>query len=112
MQPLEVKNNKKDGVSDEYFFDVKNRGKSQQILATDVKSIQNEKEQSTKLFDEDESNNFFIFKCYYCNYETNVEREYQRHVVLKHPGKLAYPSEIDLEKMGIKKLEMKARANS
>jgi hypothetical protein len=43
-----------------------------------------------------------------CNYETNVEREYERHVVLKHPGKLAYPSEIDLEKMGVKSYEQTA----
>jgi hypothetical protein len=27
--------------------------------------------------------------------------------VLKHPGKLAYPSEIDLENMGIKKVEVR-----
>jgi hypothetical protein len=85
----------------------KNRGESQQILASDVKSIQNEQEQSTKLFDQGKTNNFLIFKCYYCNYETNIEREYQCHVVLKHPGKLAYPSEIDLEKMGIKKCEVR-----
>jgi hypothetical protein len=39
----EIKNNKKDGVSDEYSFDTKNRGKSQQTLDTDVKSIQNER---------------------------------------------------------------------
>jgi hypothetical protein len=107
-KPLEVRNNKKEGVSDEYSFDAKNRGKSQQIIATDVKSIRNEQEQSTKLFDLPSSNNFFIFKCYYCNYETRVEREYQRHVVLKHPGKLAYPSEIDLEDMGLKRHEQSA----
>jgi hypothetical protein len=83
----------------------KNRGKSQQIIETDVKSIQTIHEESTKLFDGGKSNNFFIFKCYYCNYETSVEREYERHEVLKHPGKLAYPSKIDLEKMGIKRHE-------
>jgi predicted metal-binding protein len=35
---------------------------------------------------------------------TNVEREYECLIVLKHPGKLAYLSEIDIEKMGVKKL--------
>jgi hypothetical protein len=45
-----------------------------------------------------ESNNFFIFKCYYCNYQADIAREYECHVVLKHPGKLAYPSEIDVER--------------
>jgi hypothetical protein len=67
----------------------------------DVKSIQSRQPQYTKLFDLPSSNNFFIFKCYYCYYETDIEREYERHVVLRHSGKLAYPSEIDLEKMGL-----------
>jgi hypothetical protein len=100
IQPLEIK---KDEVSDEYSLDAKNRGKSQQNIENDVKSRQNNHDQSTKLFDEGQSNNFFIFNCYYCNYQTNTEREYERHVVLKHPGKLAYPSEIDLKKMGVGK---------
>jgi hypothetical protein len=106
-KPLEIRNIKKESVSDEYSLEAKNRGKSQQIIESDVKSIQNSHEVSTKLFDEGESNNFFISKCYYCSYETSVEREYQRHVVLKHPGKLVYPSEIDLENMGIKKVEVR-----
>jgi hypothetical protein len=59
IQPLEVKNNKIDGVSDEYSLHAKNRDKSQQILAIDVKSIQNDRYQSTKLFDEGKSNNLF-----------------------------------------------------
>lgn len=52
-----------------------------------------------KLFDVVKSNNFIIFKCHYCNYQTSNEKEYQRHVVLIHPGKPAYPSQIDLEKL-------------
>jgi hypothetical protein len=32
---------------------------------------------------------------------SNIEREYERHVVMKHPGKTAYPSEIDLKKEGL-----------
>ena len=83
-------------------------GKSQQVIENDVKSIHNGHEESTKLFDEGKSNNFIIFKCYYCNYQTNIEREYERHVVLKHPGKLAYPSKIDLEKMGVGSYEQTA----
>ena len=79
-KPLEIRNNKKDGVSDEYSLDTKNRGKSQQIIETDVKSIENNQNGSTKLFDQGESNNFFIFKCYYCNCQTNIEREYERHI--------------------------------
>jgi hypothetical protein len=103
IQPLEIKNNiKKERVSNEYSLDAKYIGKSQQILEKDAKSIENGHEKSTKLFDLHSSNNFIIFKCYYCKYQTNVEREYQCHVVLKHPGKLAYPSKADLEKIELK----------
>jgi hypothetical protein len=89
-------------------LDAKNRGKSQQIIEFDIKSIQNPHAESIKLFEGGESNNFLIFKCYYCNYETSIEREYERHVVLRHPGKLAYPSEIDLEMMGVGRYEQTA----
>jgi hypothetical protein len=42
-----------------------------------------------------------MFNCYYCDcFQTSNEKEYQRHIVLRHPGKLAYPSKIDIEKMG------------
>jgi hypothetical protein len=103
IRPLEIKNNiKKERVSNEYSLDAKYIGKSQQILEKDAKSIENGHEKSTKLFDLHSSNNFIIFKCYYCKYQTNVEREYQCHVVLKHPGKLAYPSKADLEKIELK----------
>jgi hypothetical protein len=93
---LEIKNIKNNGVRDEYSLEAKNRDKSQQTLKADIKSIQSEQEQSTKLFDLSPSNNFLIFKCYYCSYETNVEREYESHVVMRHHGKPAYTSEIDL----------------
>jgi hypothetical protein len=43
-------------------------------------------------------NNYIIFKCHYCSYQINIQSEYERHVVMGHPGKLAYPSDIDLEK--------------
>lgn len=100
IMPLENKN-KTEGVSDEYSFDAKNSGKLQQLIQEDVKSIQSEHEESTKYFDLCSSNNFLIFNCYYCKYQTNIEREYEHHVVLRHPGKLAYPSKMDLEKLEI-----------
>jgi hypothetical protein len=33
-----------------------------------------------------------VFICPYCKYETNVESQYQRHVVLRHQGKPGYPN--------------------
>jgi hypothetical protein len=58
-----------------------------------IKSIRNSQNEPTKLFDQDNLN----LRCYCCNYQADIEREYERHVILRHPGKLAYPSEIDME---------------
>jgi len=67
----------------------------------DVRSNELEKETCEKSFDESKSNNF-LYSCYYCdNCETNIERDYQRHVIQKHPGKSGYPGKPDLEKYGI-----------
>jgi hypothetical protein len=43
-----------------------------------------------------------IFPHYYCDYGTNDEDDYERHVVIKHPGKLAYPNKPEIEKLGLK----------
>jgi hypothetical protein len=43
-----------------------------------------------------------LYSCYYCdNFETNTKQDYQQHVLLKHPGKLCYPSKADLTKFGL-----------
>ena len=42
------------------------------------------------------------YPCYYCSYSTNNEDEYEQHVVLRHPGKLAYPNKAEIEKSGLK----------
>jgi integrase-like protein len=40
-----------------------------------------------------------LYSCYYCdNFETNTKQDYDGHVVLRHPGKLCYPSKTDLER--------------
>jgi hypothetical protein len=42
------------------------------------------------------------YSCYYCNsYYTNNDKDYERHVILKHPRRLAYPSKTELERLGI-----------
>jgi hypothetical protein len=42
------------------------------------------------------------FYCYYCDFKTNSEHDYDRHNVLKHPGKCAYPNKAEIEKSGLK----------
>ena len=35
--------------------------------------------------------------CYYCGgFNTNNKREYERHIIIEHPGKLAYPPKMEL----------------
>ena len=41
------------------------------------------------------------FDCYYCNYKTNIDKEYERNVITRHPNKLCYPSKTDFEKLSI-----------
>jgi hypothetical protein len=47
--------------------------------------------------------NNHMFECYYCEEfsDTDYKSDYEKHIVLKHPNKLAYPSIADLEKMNI-----------
>jgi hypothetical protein len=57
---------------------------------------------SNKLLDSSEPNNF-LYLCYYCkDCQTNNEADYERHVVLKHLNKPAYPCKLDLERLRIK----------
>jgi len=44
------------------------------------------------------------YECYYCDKfdPTDNRDDYEKHVVLSHDGKLAYPSKVDLEKNNLK----------
>ena len=44
------------------------------------------------------------YQCYYCNrfVPTDNKDDYEKHVVLSHDGKLAYPSKVDLERNNLK----------
>jgi len=66
----------------------------------DAGYIDSNPETCEKLFDDNKSNNF-LFTCYYCDYHSNVKDDYERHVVFKHPGKLAYPGKAYLERIGV-----------
>ncbi len=43
------------------------------------------------------------FGCYYCNdfLPTEYKNDYERHIVLNHPGKPAYPSVVDMKKTNL-----------
>ena len=44
------------------------------------------------------------YECYYCDkfVPTNNRNDYEKHIVLSHDGKLAYPSLLDLKKHNLK----------
>ena len=46
------------------------------------------------------------FECYYCNFKTDMENQYRRHVVNNHHNKAAYPTKAEIESLG---LESKGR---
>ena len=90
----------KEVVSDEYLQNGEIASELQIKSKYDTGYIHSSPETCEKLFDDHKSNNF-LFPCYYCDYESNVEYDYESHVVMKHPGKLAYPSKAYLERLDI-----------
>ncbi len=93
-------NIEKEGVSD-YSMNGKIASESQQKLDESIQSIKSSPGTCEKFFDLVESNNF-LYSCYYCDgCQTNDTREYERHIVIKHPKKPAYPGKPDLESLGI-----------
>jgi hypothetical protein len=44
-----------------------------------------------------------IYDCYYCtSFKTDIQKDYEKHVVFAHPEKPCYPSKADLEKLALK----------
>ena len=42
------------------------------------------------------------FKCYYCDFETDIDRTYQNHVHQNHPEKPVYPSLKEIKELGLR----------
>jgi hypothetical protein len=43
-------------------------------------------------------------QCYYCDsFHRNDEEDYERHILIKHTGKPAYPNKAEIEKSGLKR---------
>jgi hypothetical protein len=92
----------KEVVSEYYLRNEKIANENDENQGNNMKNIDSKEVQSKKLFLLAKWNNL-LYSCYYCdNFETNIKQDYERHVVLKHPGgKLCYPSKVDLEILGI-----------
>jgi hypothetical protein len=78
-------------LKEEYKIDAKQETLDilqESAVATTITTIPNNN-------DKDELN----LSCYYCPFQTNNSKEYDRHVVLKHPKKPAYPGKADMESL-------------
>jgi hypothetical protein len=89
------------GFSDEYLKTGRITSESQENAVMAEKITCKEQFISNKLFESSKSNNF-LYSCYYCHdYQTHSERDYESHIILKHPNKPAYPCKADLQRMGL-----------
>jgi len=41
------------------------------------------------------------FHCYYCSFETDIDRTYQDHVKQSHPDKPVYPNKKQIKELGL-----------
>ncbi len=95
------KNILKTTTSEGYLQTVKNNDILQEIKGNNMKSDVIYEESPNDLFFNDKKNKL-IYLCYRCKFETDIQIEYERHSVLNHPGKPAYPNLADIEKEGLK----------
>jgi hypothetical protein len=43
------------------------------------------------------------FKCYYCEFETDIDRTYQQHIEQNHKGLPVYPTLKQIQELGLKR---------
>ncbi|TVP41786.1 hypothetical protein [Candidatus Nitrosocosmicus arcticus] len=86
--------------SDEYSQIALDPCNLQDNQVSNIKNSNNSLESSNKLFSEEEKNKI-IYSCYYCSSTINIQSEYERHVVLKHPERLVYPDMSYITKEGL-----------
>jgi hypothetical protein len=75
----------------------------QDVNANNIKNVISGPQGSNNLFPEEKKNKR-TFPCYYCSYDIEVIEEYEKHVTVKHPGRLAYPDIHYIRKEGLKPL--------
>jgi hypothetical protein len=85
-----------------HFQNAKITSESQQSQYNNIKNTIEGSEEVRNLNDTQNIAQSLIFPCYYCDYGTNDEDDYERHVIMKHPSKVAYPNKLEVEKLGLK----------
>lgn len=89
-------------LSEEYSQVLGSINDLQDIQSHDTKNSDIDIEASNNLFSEGKKNKI-IFSCYYCDSvnSTNDRIDYERHVISKHPGRLAYPDMASITNGGL-----------
>jgi hypothetical protein len=83
---------------------------SEILLATDdtddiLHTSQGQEEEENNVPEACSSNSkeAYYYQCYHCDaFKTNNEADFERHNVVSHPGKGAYPNKAEIEKRGLK----------
>jgi hypothetical protein len=86
---------------EEYLQETENNNDLQNIQSNDGINSSSYSELSNKLFLEVEKNKI-IYSCYYCDFHTNIKIDYEKHIVIKHPGRLGFPDMACIIKEGLK----------
>ncbi|MDN5846979.1 MAG: hypothetical protein L0H53_11975, partial [Candidatus Nitrosocosmicus sp.] len=87
-------------LSEECFQVVEINNDLQDFQVNNIKNSDNSLESSNKLFFEEEKNKL-LYSCYYCDYTADLKIDYEKHIVLKQSGRLAYPDMLSIEKEGL-----------
>ncbi len=88
---------------EEYPQNATNDNILQDCQLKNIESNSCAQDSSNNLFYEEEKNKL-IYYCYRCEFETDIQTEYEKHCVLMHPDKPGYPSLSDIQKDGLKPL--------
>jgi hypothetical protein len=72
------------------------------IKPLDNKVFPNTNENNPQTEPSSNTTSTYAFSCYYCDFDTNSQDDYKKHVVVYHPKKPGYPSLEDLKRSGLK----------
>lgn len=61
-----------------------------------IKNNRFSEKESNNIFTEEEKNKL-IYSCYFCNFNSILREEYKRHCMARHPGKVGFVSDADIE---------------
>ena len=83
---------------EEYSQIAKKNDDLQDNDSANIKNDELNEKRSNNIFPEEEKNKL-IYSCYFCNFESDIHQQYKEHCLVNHSGKIAFPSDADIEKI-------------